>query len=172
MSTAVLMKKLMESSLTYVAISGYDNLLEKKLGTSDRPLSLLAPREVKNSLVTYLQAIPSRNARDNYDYLVSSGNMQEKIRIYEKGRGVFPERFESELILNRVVRGELLHVPDREREFWMTLYVMVVHEGRLDPHHRHVMLEQLRSRTGVIRCNYKGFPYFPDIFVPKLQNVE
>lgn len=172
MSTNLLMKKLVESSLMYVAISGYDTIMEKKIDIKERTLSLLVPREVKNSLVIYLQALVARKSRDNYEYLVSTGNnafgtpLQHKINIFEKGRGIFPERFESELLHNRVIKGNLLHTPDREREFWMTLYVMIVHQGKLDPSERQVVIEQLRSRMGIIRPGYKGFPYFPDPFVP------
>lgn len=165
MSLAILMQKLVTCQLPYVAVSGYNGILEKKLGGEPK-LAILVTKETKPAIVTYLQATSASKVRNNADYLVpvSSGNAAiiMPLKIYEKGNGLYSERFESELLNSRVVKGNMIHAPSRESEVQMTLYNIVVHQGRLDGPERRILLDHLKDRIGLVKPKYNDISYFPD----------
>jgi hypothetical protein len=81
------------------------------------------------------------------------------ISIFQKSNDVFPQRFESMLLNNRVLsRNGLIHVPGQDDLFWAMLYRRLVHEGALidDPEWRQIMLDSLNLRIGqIVKPKYR-----------------
>lgn len=90
------------------------------------------------------------------------------VMIYTKGKGLFPERFENELLSRRVMENDN-YVPDYDTNFWATLYSVLVHNGLLSVSQRRPLLYRLKERMG------SAFPKprIPDIgFYPTESSIQ
>lgn len=92
---------------------------------------------------------PSAKNENALYYLKKDGERTPySLLLYQKGRGLFPERFETEMLASAVVINDTFMAVDSEREFWSTLYSEVIHRGILKRSVRKIVIEKLRSRVG------------------------
>ena len=178
-----------DSNLPYVCFQGYEIDARAIAPTQTQPeFHILVPQEHLKTWIAYLRAEGADRTRETqrFTYLVpepvSTGNSRSSrvipkdklppeakkniLHIYEKGRGIFPETFETEMLKYRVLHNSYLHIPEQTREFYMLLYINVVHRGLLDKYTRSVILATLNSRMGLARCTYHNFPTYLEPVVP------
>lgn len=71
------------------------------------------------------------------------------IRIYQKGKRVFPDSFETQILNRAVLHNECVKVPDMETFFLVRMYWRTFYEGMLSgDNDRGIMIEFLRRRVG------------------------
>lgn len=149
-------RALLRSGLEYVAIGNYFNagynvncamsILTQKPDSVIQLLGLTRDREY-NNLVTYKK-----------DFTEST---KLSIMIYDTGKGLYPSRFETELIKRSVVDNDICRIPDFENQFWLFLYRYVFHLGMFPVEYRRMIIPKLEQRVGVSRPKFKHVGYYP-----------
>lgn len=104
------------------------------------------------NLVNAEPTTPSSKNESALYYIKENGERTNyTLLLFQKGKGVFPERFESEMIVSAIVSNDAFMSVDSERDFWSTLYSEVIHRGVLKKSVRKIVISKLRERlsTGV-----------------------
>lgn len=147
-------KALTDSKNEYVCLDGYQNSLiqqrQFKILTRDR-----------DSLVRLLELKPrGRDTKfnpffdfENLDVRPGDANRHNLFAIYEKGNNFLPEKFETELLTNRILYENCVYVPAQEHELWITIHALVTCEAVrevLTANEREVFNKAIAKRIGIL----------------------
>jgi hypothetical protein len=145
------------NQLPYSCINGY----QRDIYSVNVPLVILTttPMPVIEAMGLALdQDFHSRSNTKNHRFkLQCSDDSFKKIILCEKGNGLFPERFESEIMNSRYVK-DFYYVPREDHQLLIALYSIVIHRGELSYNERVPIIEHLKNRVGITtRCKYNEF---------------
>lgn len=94
------------------------------------------------------------------------------VTVLEKGKNIFPETFETQILCRRVLHQDVVYVPDDETWPLVRLYWKIFYEEFLmdSPEDRRMMLDWLTKKVGsVIRPKYRWLNYNKDINVKQVE---
>ena len=97
------------------------------------------------------------------------------LQVYQKGKGLFPENFESRILAGAYLHEEIVKVPSVIDYPYIRLYWRLYYEGFLgeDISDRRMLMDFVRNHIGdPIHTRYKHLPYYPHPRVPQLPTAE
>lgn len=130
---------------------------------------LSLPIEIKGRLILLtdnLQAIINiwnltRHSPEDYSAVLADGS-KIVVVVLEKGKNVFPETFETQILNRAIIHENSVKIPDSEtlplmQLFWKLMYEKLFAEK---PDDRKIMLEWVFRKTGTpIRTRYRWLPW-------------
>ena len=126
----------------YVVVSPYHNLPYS-------PVDKLVLLSNDVPAIVAIWNLTKVNKDGHYRTSVSLGN-STFLHVYEKGKNVFPEPFESQLLQRAAVFNDAVRVPSHDDYILMRLYWEIFYEGmwKDQPFDRRRMIDYVQARTG------------------------
>lgn len=108
----------------HVCVYGYHELL--KVGKKEVVDLILLVQNIRE-FVGYCATLEGwlRTEHPGF-YLLEADDLQIQLSLHEKGKGLFPEKHESELLRSKIITQNLIYIPGEQTEFWTLMYLKYV----------------------------------------------
>lgn len=160
-------KVLLQSKIEYCAIG---NFLNAGFNLNSAMAILTSNHE---AIIQLLQLERDKEYNNSITYKKvfneSPGN-KCSFMIYRSGKGLYPSKFETELMKRSVINEtDSCRIPDYECHFWLVLYRSVVHMGMYGAEERKILLQKIEQRVGLSRPDPSYFKHVS--YHPRWQDV-
>ena len=165
--------ELRQSKIPHVVFSSYQRAVQG-VGKQPTKVNILSTDGKTLARILGAEPVDRENVKRHPLYVLRHDDGSDfDVMIYEKGKNLFPERYESEMLGSAVVIDNKFLGLDLDKEFWTALYIQVVHAGLFPPQVRAVYLEKIKERIGLpMQCKYDGIKCYNVVNVNKNEAFE